>query len=187
MARKDRDIEAVLADRKKKIAIDDTGQVADAVMLHFVMDALYEHCLSKGHSLRADWKPNLLLSAQKYVSRLPKEQVILVATAATRAAQEVFGPVTGSMVGIDPRHAIVAFAQVVIKLVDQNRYTFTDDALVLQSIGIYNEAIDEGTEDWNYYPSQVKWLYEDLMKRIDASEYFRVEGDLEGVAYDVLH
>lgn len=186
MARTPRDIEAILAERKKKTALENIGQVADAVMLHYVMDTLYQHCLSKGHGLRADWKPNLELSGKKYMSKLPPEQVKLINLAVTRAAQEVFGPVLGSMVGIDPRHAIIAFAQVVLKLCDQHRYVFTDDALVLQSLGIRNEAVEEGTEDWNYYPSQVKWLYDEFMKRVDASDYFKDENEHEGIALEVL-
>lgn len=180
-----RDIEAELAERKRKTAITDILPVVDAIMLHYVMDALYGHFM-KEHSLRGDWRPGLEISTKKYLGRLPYEQVTQIGTMATRQANELFGPVIHSMTGIDVRHAVVAFAQMVLTLVDQNRYRYTDDSVVLQSIAIQHEAVDELFADWNYQKFEVKYLYQGFMAQVDESPYFRQEADHLGIAHEVL-
>ncbi len=181
-----RDVEAILAARKKKTAIWDIVPVTDAVMLHYVMNVLYTHFLQE-HSLRADWQANLLLSSKAYLSKLPRQQVAEIGTLATVQANHLFGPILLQVSGIDIRHLVIAFAQVVLTLVDQNRYNYTEDALVLQSIGIIHEAIEDGTPDWNYDKGNVDSIYALFMQTIDASVYFRVEGEREGSAMEVLH
>ncbi len=177
--------EAELARRKKKTAIWDIVPVTDALMLHYVMNVLYIHFL-KEHQLRQDWQPNLLLSSKRYLGKLPAAQVKLIAGMATTQANELFTPVLGTLTGVDIRHVVVGFAQLVLKLVDQNRYRFNDDALVLQSIGIWSEAVEERFSDWNYVGDQVGQYYGGFMKAVDASTYFRKETELEGVS-QVLH
>lgn len=181
-----RDIEAILAARKKKTAIWDIIPVTDAVMLHYVMNVLYTHFL-KEHTLRADWQPNILLSSRAYLARLPKKQIVEIGTLATIQANHLFEPVLAVVFGVDIRHMVVAFAQVVVTLVDQHRYNYTEDALVLQSLGIINEAIEDRAPDWNYDAGNVNSIYAAFMKGIDNSEYFRREGEREGSAMEVLH
>lgn len=179
------DVERRLAARKKKTAIFNVVPVTDAIMLHYVMNVLYTHFLQQ-HRLRADWQPNLLMSSRRYLGKLPPAQVKLIAGNATTQASELFNPVLGHLMGVDIRHVVVAFAQTVLQLVDQNRYTFTDDALVLQSLGIVSEAVEERAPDWNYYVDPVRQIFQGFMKQIDASIYFKVEGELLGSAQDVL-
>ncbi len=183
--RRPRDIEKVLAERKRKTTLYDLAPVTDAVMLHYVMDALYTNFL-KQHRLRADWHPLLIMSAKKYVSKVPRFQVQLISSRAARQANLIFGTALGNMGGIDIRHAVIAFAQVVLTLVDQHRYRYTDDSLVLQSIGIINEAIEERVGDWEYHRGPVRSIYHSFMKKVDGSPYFKIETDYEGIVGDVL-
>lgn len=180
-----RDIEKELAERKKKVALLDINPVVDAIMLHYVMDVLYTQ-FTKEHTLRADWQASLHISVKMYMGKLPPVQVRIIATNATMQANDIFGTELGTMTGTDVRHAVIAFAQMVLTLVDQNRYRFTDDALVLQSIGIVNEAVGEQLADWNYHKNPVKYLYQGFMARVDASGHFRVEAEHLGVAHEVL-
>lgn len=181
-----RDIEAELAERKRKVALDDIVPVVDAIMLHYVVNVLYQHFM-KEHSLRADWQPSIDISVKKYLGKLPQAQVETILRKATYQANEVFGPVLKSMTGLDVRHVVIAFAQVVLTLVDQNRYRFTDDALVLQSIGIDNEAVGEQLADWNYQKFEVQYLYQGFMAQVDESPYFKQEAEHLGIAHEVLH
>jgi len=180
-----RDVEAELARRKQKTALHDTVPVIDALMLHFCMDTFYG-AMMKEHSMRADWPQTLVLSAKKYVGKLPDLQAKFIATKAASNANEVFGPVVKSLNGIDIRHVVIAFSQVVLTLVDQHRYRFTDDALVLQSLGIVSEAVDERATDWEYDRGRVRYLYRGFMKRVDKSQFFREEAQHEGVVAEVL-
>ncbi len=149
-------------------------------MLHFVMGVLYDH-FTRVHRLREDWKPNLILSSKRYLKQLPQVQVTMIASSATDQATELFGPALGELAGIDIRHAVIAFAQMVLKLVEQHRYRYSDDSLVLQSIGIVSEAVEERVADWNYQRQPVRSLYQNFMKRVDGSKHFQVEAEQEGV------
>lgn len=180
------DAERILADRKKRTPLIDLEPTTDAVMLHYVMNALYVQFL-KQHRLREDWQQTLIMSARKYLGSLPDAQVKLISQGATNKAQVVFGPCLNTLIGIDIRHVVVAFAQVILTLVDQHRYRFADDALVLQSLGIVTEAVDEQVADWAYERAAVRYLYDDLMRRVDGSGHFRRESDHDATGiFDTL-
>lgn len=169
MAKRPKDHEAIISERKAKLALGELAPVRFrlmlTVMLQFLFEALNE---DSPHEARDDMAQNLQTAGQRIAQDFPHGKVVQAKYALDLGLTIING--SGK---VDHRHALVAWCQIILKLQDEGLYPDSDDQCILAALGVVHEAMVDDPESWNYDKSEITPIFTEFWRRImEAGEVF---------------
>lgn len=162
--------EEILRRRKKaeRVRLTQTQAKELLLPLHMLSWLLESIRVNTEHGIRPDFEENLSRATQKVLTRIDDVNRLRVA----QEVDEMSKALVQDLHVDDVRQLLVAWCQVVLKLVDEGLHPDSEDQAVLTALAIAHEAMDVDPQAWVYRARVVGYMRDTMMNRLMLSNLY---------------